>query len=366
MYQEKENEKLYCMSNAVSRSISAENPTGEKGKGGMATEGALDMYARELGQGWKVSPSIKLEKGGERVIADIEGPGIIKHMWIVGRIPCTRQIILRIYYDGSDKPSVEVPHADFFACSDYRLSTHPTTPLINSAKVCVNSTGGFNCFWEIPFYKRCRITVENLYDDVLDLFYQIDYVLTELPENCLYFHAQFRRENPTKYKVPYTILDNVHGRGKYVGTYLFWGVHNNGWWGEGEIKFYLDGDKDFPTICGTGTEDYFGGAWCYHVEGENKRKKYREYNTPYMGFYRTQVKDGEELSQERFYQYRWHVVDPIYFSEDIKVTIQALGWRSKGRYMPLQDDISSVAFWYQEGICQTFPKLPDVNELEII
>lgn len=359
MYKESFQEKLYCLSDAESRSISAENPTGEKGKGGMAMEGLSSPCARELGQGWKISPFIKVEYGKETVLADIQGPGIIKHIWITDSTELDRQFIFRVYYDGGDKPSVEAPLGDFFAAADYNKKAPWRFAQLTSEKVCVNPARGLNCFWEMPFYKRCRITLENIYEQESYAYYQIDYVLTELPKNCAYFHAQFRRENPTKYKVPYTILDNIQGRGHYVGTYLYWGVKSNGWWGEGEMKFYIDGDKDFPTICGTGTEDYFGGAYNFDVNG------YKEFCTPYMGLSKVVRPDGCYLSQQRFSMYRWHIVDPIYFKKDIRVTVQALGWRSQGRYLPLQDDISSVAFWYQEGVCQMFPPFPSANDLEI-
>ena len=213
----------------------------------------------------------------------------------------------------------------------------------------------------MPFYKKCRITIENLHSQDVTVYYQIDYVLTDLPKDCAYFHAQFRRVNPLPYKQVYTILDNVKGNGHYVGTYLFWGVNNNGWWGEGEIKFYLDGDTDFPTICGTGTEDYFCGSYNFDIGG-----KYQEYCTPYAGLAKVIRPDGLYFSNQRFSLYRWHICDPIYFKKDIRVTIQALGWRDEGRYLPLQDDISSVCFWYQDSICNSFPKFPGVDELEII
>jgi len=142
---------------------------------------------------------------------------------------------------------------------------------------------------------------------------------------------------------------------------LFWGVNNTGWWGEGEIKFYLDGDKDYPTICGTGTEDYFCGSWSFDVGGE-----YQEFCTPYAGLAKVIRPDGLYNSQQKFSLYRWHITDPIYFKKDIRVTIQALGWRTGRRYLPLQDDISSVAFWYQDSICKSFPKFPSADELEII
>ena len=197
----------------------------------------------------------------------------------------------------------------------------------------------------------------------MTLFYQVDYTLTEVPDDAAYFHAQFRRVNPLPYKGVYTILDGVKGKGQYVGTYMCWGVNNKGWWGEGEIKFYMDGDKEFPTICGTGTEDYFCGS--YNFENP-KTHEYQEFTTPYAGMPQVIRPDGVYDSQTRFGLYRWHIADPIRFEEELKVTIQALGWRSGGRYLPLQDDISSVAYWYQTLPGEPLNPLPDKDTLEII
>jgi hypothetical protein len=143
---------------------------------------------------------------------------------------------------------------------------------------------------------------------------------------------------------------------------MAWGVNSNGWWGEGEIKFFLDGDRDFPTICGTGTEDYFCGSYNF----ENRETKtYQPFTTPYTGL--TLIRsDGAYQSQMRFGLYRWHITDPIRFHQDLRVTIQALGWKSGGRYHPLQDDIASVAFWYQQLPTSPFPALPAKDQLEII
>jgi hypothetical protein len=213
----------------------------------------------------------------------------------------------------------------------------------------------------MPFFKGFKVTVENIGDEDVSLYYSIDYEEKKLPTDSAYFHAQFRRVNPLPYKEVYTVLDGVKGKGHYVGTYLFWGLNNNRWWGEGEVKFYIDGDKDFPTICGTGTEDYFGGSWNFDIGG-----KYQEFCTPYTGVAKIIRPDGLYRANTRFSMYRWHICDPVYFNEDLKVTIQALGWRDGGRYLPLQDDISSVAFWYQDGICEDQPEMLSADELEII
>ncbi len=349
--------ELSKMQNFESRSISAENFRGEKGKGGMAEEGTGKEFAKDLGKGWKISPSINIEAGQTFEIANIDGPGIIKHIWITDSCPENRKVIIRMYWDYSDTPSVEVPLGDFFASAEYQNYAQLT-----SLPVCVNPKKAFNCYWDMPFYKKCRITIENLYAETVVVYYQIDYLLGNIDKGHGYFHAQFRRVNPLPYKENYTILDNVNGNGHYVGTYMFWGVNNNNWWGEGEIKFYLDGDKDYPTICGTGTEDYFCGSYNFDIGG-----KYQEFCTPYAGLSKVIRPDGLYSAQQRFSLYRWHITDPIYFKKDIKITIQALGWRNGYKsYLPLQDDISSVAFWYQDTICKTFPKLPSNEELEII
>ena len=346
---------LSRLSNAKTRSISAENFNGEKGKGGMAVHGTGETAARDLGRGWKVSPSIVIKAGEVRTLADIEGPGAIQHIWMTPT-GLYRHAILRIYWENSENPSVERPVGDFSA-NAYQ-GTY--SPLI-SLPVCVNPSSAFNCYWEMPFRKACRITMENIAEEDMTLFYQIDYTLTDVPEDCAYFHAQFRRVNPLPYKQDYTILDNVRGKGQYVGTYMAWGVNNCGWWGEGEIKFFLDGDQDYPTICGTGTEDYFCGSYDFDVEGH-----YTEFCTPYSGLSRVIRPDGLYQSQQRFSLYRWHIADPIRFDENLRVTIQALGWRKGGRYLPLQDDIASVAYWYQTLPAEKFPPLPDADGLEII
>jgi hypothetical protein len=348
---------LARLSKAQTRSISPENFSGEKGKGGMATEGTGAACARDLGQGWKISPSIRIGPGETFALADIRGSGAIQHIWMTPT-GHWRFSILRIYWDGSSVPAVECPVGDFFACGWNRYAQ------ISSLAVCVNPGSALNCYWEMPFRTGCKMTMTNITDKEMVLYYQIDYTLTEVPEDAAYFHAQFRRQNPLPYKQIYTILDGLRGQGHYVGTYLAWGVNSTGWWGEGEIKFYIDGDRDFPTICGTGTEDYFCGSYNFDVGKENGG--YREFTTPYSGLAQVIRPDGLYSSQMRFGMYRWHIMDPIRFQQDLQVTIQALGWRSEHRYLPLQDDIASVAFWYQTLPTAPFPKLPERDYLEII
>lgn len=339
----------------TSFSVCPENFTGEKGMGGRATEGTGAMCARDLGQGWKISPSVDIPSGETFTMADIKGSGAIKHIWLTCAAPDNRSLIIRFYWDGQSNPAIEAPLGDFFASAtkEYRQLT--------SLAVCVNPANGMNCYWEMPYRKGFKITLENRSDTQITIYYQIDCEKKEVGEDALYFHAQFRRVNPLPYKTDYTILDNITGNGQYVGTYLYWGVNNNGWWGEGEIKFFIDGDTDYPTICGTGTEDYFCASYDFVVNN-----KYIEYCTPYAGLSKVDSTDETYIANRRFNMYRWHITDPIYFKENLRVTIQALGWRRGRRYLPLQDDISSVAFWYSDNLDDQYPELPDRDGLEII
>lgn len=352
---------LYRLSNAKTRSISPENFTGEKGKGGMADPVkdkdkrniANAAYpARDLGQTWKVNPYIKIAGGEVFTIAEMDGPGAIQHIWMTPT-GNWRSTIIRIYWDGETTPSVEAPVGDFFC-----MGWGQYAPL-SSLAVCVNPGSAFNCYWTMPFRKSCKITTENILDEEMTLYYQIDYTLTDVPEDAAYFHAQFRRTNPNLTS-DYTMIDGIKGKGHYVGTYMAWGVNNNGWWGEGEIKFFMDGDSKFPTICGTGTEDYFCGSYNFDRNG-----KYNEFCTPYAGLHQVIRPDGLYTSQQRFGLYRWHIADPIRFEKELRITIQDLGWKSGGRYLPQKSDIASVVFWYQTEPHNPFPKFPDWSELEI-
>jgi hypothetical protein len=352
---------LYRLSDAKTRSISPENFTGEKGKGGMAAPKDKDKRnvanashaARDLGQGWKVNPYIRINSGETVTLAEIEGPGAIQHIWMTPT-GNWRFSILRIYWDDEKTPSVECPAGDFFG-----MGWGVYAPLV-SLPVCVNPGSAFNCYWNMPFRKKCRITMENVNDrDAMTLYYQIDYTLTEVPADAGYFHAQFRRTHYNEGS-DCTIVDGIKGKGQYVGVYMAWGVHNNGWWGEGEIKFFMDGDKQFPTICGTGTEDYFCGSYNFDREGQ-----YREFCTPYAGLHQVIRPDGTYRSQQRFGMYRWHIADPVRFDKDLRVTIQDLGWRHDGRYLPQKSDISSVVFWYQAEPHAAFPKFPAWQYLEV-
>jgi len=335
---------LPMLSNAQTRSISGENPTGEKGNGAKAVP-APDSPASELGKGWKVRPWIPLPAGQTVTLADIKGPGIIQHIWLTIAPKAYRDCLIRFYWDGEKIPSVEVPLGDFF-CNGHALRCN-----INSMAMATNPSGGFNCYFPMPFRKHCKITIENQHqEDIKGFYYQIDYSLCAVPKEAAYFHAQWRRAVVDPKRPEYTIIDGVRGKGHYVGTYIAWSQFYQGWWGEGEIKFYMDGDKEFPTICGTGTEDYFCGAWNFGDEA---------FSSLYSGYPLFKRVVGEVAKHG---MYRWHILDPIRFAKDLRVTIQALGWRHNGKFKPLDDDIASVAYWYQTEPHTPFPKMLPVKD----
>lgn len=361
---------LSRLSNAETRSISPENRDGSVGGGGMATEGTGAECARELGAGWKISPSIEILPGETLVLADIEGEGAIQQIWMaaLGNAKL-RNLILRMTWEDQEHPSVEVPLCDFFATGWGKYAQ------VSSLPVCANPARGYNCYWEMPFRKKATITLENRDEEWVVFYYQINYVLTDVPEDCAYFHAQFRRTNPVPHMEDHVVLDGISGQGHYVGTYMAWGVNNNGWWGEGEFKLFIDDDKEFPTICGTGTEDYFGGSHNFdpNAADPTEKRDYVEFTTPYCGLPQVIQPDGMYNSTQRFGMYRWHISDPVRFREQLKVTVQCLGWRTdygtdfrNKRYLPRQDDIASTAFWYQTLPTVPFPPLAERDHLEII
>ncbi|MGX7164718.1 glycoside hydrolase family 172 protein [Enterococcus massiliensis] len=342
--------------NFTLRSISPENFEGVKSGGARALEGTGKEAARDLGVGWKVSPSIMVQPQSNRVIAKINHSGKIRHIWMTCFPAHWRELILDFYWDGSLEPSISVPYGDFF-CNGWCERSN-----VNSLPVVVNPAGGMNCYWEMPFKKSAEIRIRNIGNDEFPLYYQIDYSQEKIDDDICYFCAKWNRSNPLEYKKMHTILDKISGSGHYVGTYMAYQTNNNRWWGEGELKVYLDGDDEYPTICGTGTEDYFGGAWDF----EQPKGEYCYYSTPYTGLSQIIKPDGLYLSQQRFGMYRWHLVDPFVFTQDISVKIQALGWRSEGRYLPLQDDIASVAFFYLDHPDFGNKLLDNHDELEVI
>ena len=330
------------LSNGKTRSISAENPNGAVA-GGAREVPDPGNPGDMLGKGWKIRPCITLPPNSNTVLANIEGPGTIRHIWITVDPKAYRDTILRMYWDDEPTPSVEVPLGDFF-CNGFALRTN-----INSIPIAVNPSGGFNSYWPMPFRKSARIEIESQRNDNIDgFFYQVTYELDEVPADAAYFHAQWRKGVTPIDNPDHVILDGIKGKGHYVGTYLAWTQLSNGWWGEGEIKFYMDGDTEYPTICGTGTEDYFGGAWGF---GDT-------YSTAFLGYPMWRRVEGEVPKHGL---YRWHILDPVRFENDLRVTMQALGWWPNHKFQPLQDDIASVGYWYQVDPHAAFPEMLPVQ-----
>jgi len=346
---------LTVLRNERTRAITAENLKGAKGQGGQASSA--------LGPGRKGKAWLDLPQGQTVTLADInEGPGEIRHLWITVTDKTEkdffvlRDLVIRMYWDGEETPSVEAPLGDFF-CNGFGVKTR-----INSLPIIVVPHGGMNCYFPMPFAKQARITIENQHAvEIKHFFFQIDYALVDaLPADSLRFHAQWRREAVTELKRDYTLLDGVRGAGQYVGTYMAWSLLERNWYGEGEVKFFLDGDGAFPTICGTGTEDYFGGAWGF-VEKDGEPEQ--EYNTAYLGHPRSSnpklnagnAFDDNPIPQHGFY--RWHLPDPVCFQTDFRATVQQIGLSKRGLY-ERQDDISSVAYWYQTEPHAPFPVFP--------
>jgi hypothetical protein len=344
----------------ITRQISAENPTGEKGKACSWEPNPQDpdlvhsWVAADLGKGWKVRPFIKVKAGETVLLADIAGPGVINQFFITSDLALYRNLVLRFYWDDEVEPSIETPMGDFFAMG------HDASPhTVNSLPVVVGPFRACQSYWQMPFRKRARITLHNEgSQDANVVAYKILYKEQPVSDDAAYFHAQWRRSMTRREYPEHIILDGVKGKGLYVGTALAWLSFSRGWWGEGEVKFYLDGDRDLPTLADNGTEDYFGGAWAFSKDA--KMTGEQVFNSPYSGLPLACVDDPQ--GPRRFSLYRWHLLDSIGFSEDIRVTVQTLGIWPDGKYEPLTDDIASVAYWYQNEPHASFPKLPGIRE----
>ena len=347
-----------------SRAVNADTPTGEPGKGGIA--------ASELGPSRKGSPCLRnIPVGATATLADITGPGCIRHIWITVDEKTTdadcfvlRDLVLRFYWDDEEEPSVECPLGDFFCCGFGRAC------LVNSMPVAVVPNRGFNMYFSMPFGARARITLENQHKNAISaFFYQIAYTVNDEPfdDDIAYFHAQWRRQRLTEKGRDYVVLDGVKGEGHYVGTYLALTTLERYWWGEGEFKFYIDDDEEYPTICGTGTEDYFGGSWSFAKQVNGKTVE-QNYCTPYLGY--PYYSSHDELIHNDYHNddcppmrgfYRWHIPDPIRFRSNLKVTVQQIGVGHRG-FFERQDDVASVAYWYQKGPHAPFPQLPSAED----
>jgi Protein of unknown function (DUF2961) len=283
-----------------SRAATFENPTGARGAGGTAHGGR------------KGSPSRWLEPDERVVLADIDGPGIVRHIWMTfppSRPETMRALFLEVFYDDRSEPSISVPCLDFFGMP------HGRPVPFHSALTAAQEGRGFNSYIPMPFRRRVRVEVVNGAPRRTLLYYQIDYTRQrELPAALGILHASFRRENPTVMRRDFVIAEGLHGPGRFLGCNVGVRVIDAGsWYGEGEVKIYRDGDTDHPTICGTGLEDYAGSAWGLG---------------PHAALYGgapLDVRAGDATNPDFVGFYRWHVPDPVMFERDLRVTMQQIG-----------------------------------------
>ncbi|MFE5777699.1 glycoside hydrolase family 172 protein [Brachybacterium sp. NPDC056505] len=331
----------------TSRAFNAENPQGLKG--------AAAQAASLLGVGRKGAPAVDLSPGQELVLADVEGPGVIRHIWITCNAITEvdpfvyRNLVLKMYWDDSPVPSVVAPLGDFFCCGGAVSSRVESLPIV----VAPNS--GFNSYLAMPFRTRARVVVVSEHPDtVKGFFYQVDATTgDEVGEDSGYFHAQWRRSNgDLGAGNDHVVLDTVQGRGVYLGTFFSVTSLERYWWGEGEIKFFVDGDEQWPSLTSTGLEDYVGGSWAFqdglHKDPEPVPITYSSHS---FGLTRVATKETTKFSNyerampPQFDMYRWHLLDPIHFAEDLRVTQQMIGDWDNGLF-ERNDDVASVAYWY--------------------
>lgn len=354
-------EKLPYQSGIVTRMISAENPTGEKGGACKAVPDPNSpdfVHARKAahyGKGWKVRPFIRMDGNTTVTLAEIDGCGVITQLFLTSDKQNYSDLILRMYWDGEDTPSVETPMGAFFCIG------HNESPKeVYSLPITVAPNRGCNCYFQMPFRKKAKITLTNEGAPAEIVAYKVMYQLREVPEDAAYFHAQYRRTLTTEEDATHVILDGVKGRGVYVGTYMAWTNLNKGWWGEGEVKFFIDGDKNYPTICDNGTEDYFGGAWnfggCNWLGPDISEQVF---HSPFLGLPQfTHTLNAPK----RIGMYRFHILDSIGFEKDLKITVQTLGWRDDGVYKKTSEDVATVAYWYQSEPHASFPEFPPIEK----
>jgi hypothetical protein len=314
----------------VSRSISFENASGAAGEGGKA--------ASNLGVGRKGLPSKQIKPGETVQLCDIQGPGTIRHFWLttVHHPAALRGLVLRGWWEGQEHPSIECPVGDFFGMAHGKVMPYC------SAVHSVGPSAGMNLWLPMPFVKRAKFTFTNETDKAVPLFYQMTYTLGDKhPADVGRLHVLFRRENPTTLKEDFELLPLRRQKGRYIGSVIgVRNLHPQQWWGEGEIKVYMDGDKEYPTICGTGSEDYVGLAWGVQP-------------TPFLY-------NGCSLNNKNFVSmYRWHLADPIAWQKECRITIQQIAYK-KG-LEETQDDWSCATFWYEPAPSAALPPMPDLK-----
>jgi hypothetical protein len=323
-----------------SRSISFENPTGSQGEGG--------KVASHLGVGRKGFPAKSIKPGEVVTLCDIKGSGAIRHIWMTGtfknRTQTLRSTVIRGYWENQKHPSIECPIGDFMGLAHAKVQSY------QSAVHSVGINAALNIWLPMPFATQGKLTLKNESEQNITLFYQVDYTINDKhPKDFGRLHTLFRRENPTILKKDFEILPNRTGKGRFLGTLLGIRSLEKPWWGEGEIKIFMDGDTQFPTICGTGSEDYV----CL---------SYGMQQTPFLYH-------GCNLNENGFISmYRWHLLDPIYWKKNCRITIQQIGWsreksgtKDSGLY-ERQDDWSCATFWYESVPSKPLPEMPSLNE----
>ena len=280
-------------------------------------------------QDWPIQP------GETREMAKIDGAGAVTHIWvtIASEDPHhLKNLVLRMYWDGEASPSVETPIGDFFGLGHGQYYQYSALP------IQIGTLNGLNCFWRMPFSKGARITVTNDGPKPVGAFYYyVDYQkYKRLSKEEGRFHVQYRQEYPCKPGQNYVFFE-AKGRGHYVGCNLSIHNRNDGWWGEGDDMIYIDGEEK-PSMNGTGSEDYFCGAWCYGPA----------FSDLFLGC----PLRGDHLANEKWNVYRYHLADPIPFTKSIKMTIE------HGHANDRSDDFSSCAYWYQSEPHVPFAALP--------
>ncbi|NLE36820.1 MAG: DUF2961 domain-containing protein [Pirellulaceae bacterium] len=321
----------------TSRSISFENPTGAPGEGGKAANS-------KLGVGRKGAPARSIKPGETVQLCDVEGSGTIRHIWMTCRGDGVyRQMVVRGYWEGQEHPSIECPLGDFFGFA------HSEVKAYQSAVHSLGPKAGMNIWLPMPFNKRARFTITNEGDQPTVLYYQIDYTLDPpFPTETGRLHVCFRRENPTTLKKDFVLLPQRNQRGRFIGSLMGIRSEKSFWWGEGEVKAYLDGDTEFPTICGTGAEDYVGLSWGI-----------QEAQFLYNGC----VLNRKDANGHAFVtMYRWHLPDPIVWRESARITIQQLSYKRGVGLAETQDDWSCATFWYEPVPSAPLPPMPSVED----
>jgi hypothetical protein len=290
------------------RAATFENPTGERGRGGIAHGGR------------KGAPSRRLAAGERVVLADVTGPGTIRHVWMTflpGPPETMRALFIEVFYNGAQHPSVSVPCLDFFALPHGRPVPY------SSALTSAQEGRGFNSYIPMPFEGHARVEIVNGASSSATLYYPIDYTLEpSLTVGSGYLHVSFRRDNPTVQRRDFVIAEGIEGPGRFLGCNVGVRVIDPGnWYGEGEVKMYRDGDRDLPTICGTGLEDYVGSAWGLGPHASLFSGAPLVVGPPDT----TSDRDGPPGSVDFVGFYRWHLGDPIMFADELRVTIQQIG-----------------------------------------